>query len=136
MITPFNLYMIMQLDNIRCAMIIPIVILILLTVAGFIMMMSNIIDSDIPEKQFSDPWHILGKKIFRRAGLGSAFVLALLAFLPSSRSAAVIVVLPAIVNNEAIQKEAADLYQLAKDGLRRLVEDHDDDRHSTNDPAK
>jgi hypothetical protein len=136
MLTPFNLYLIMQLDNIRNAMIIPIIILILLTVAGFIMMMSNIINSDIPEKQFGDPWHILGKKIFRRAGLGSAFVLALIAFLPSSRSAAVIVVLPAIVNNEAIQKEAADLYQLAKEGLRRLVEDNDDDRHPTPDAPK
>lgn len=136
MITPFNLYMIMQLDNMRHAMILPLALMILTTIAGFIMMMSNIIDSDIPEKQFSDPWHILGKKIFRRAGLGSVFILALLAFLPSSRSAAVIVVLPALVNNEAIQKEAADLYQLAKDGLRRLAEDNDDDRHSPSTPTK
>jgi hypothetical protein len=38
-------------------------------------------------------------------------------FLPSTKTAAAMVVLPAIANNERIQHEAGDLYQLAKQAL-------------------
>jgi hypothetical protein len=42
-------------------------------------------------------------------------------FLPSTRTAAMIVVIPAIANNDKVQKEAGELYYLAKMGLARLV---------------
>lgn len=43
------------------------------------------------------------------------------ATLPSTRTAAAMLVLPAIANNETIQKEAGELYGLAKEALREAV---------------
>ena len=45
------------------------------------------------------------------------------AFLPSTKTAAAMVVIPAIANNETIRKEAGDLYALAKQALREAVTD-------------
>jgi hypothetical protein len=42
-------------------------------------------------------------------------------FLPSSKTAAAIIVLPAIANNETVQTEAADLYKLAKQAMQKAV---------------
>jgi hypothetical protein len=55
--------------------------------------------------------------------IATVAVLAVLvnAFLPDSKTAAAVVLIPAIANNETVQKEAGELYQLAKDGLRELV---------------
>ena len=44
-------------------------------------------------------------------------------FLPSSKTAAAMIVVPAIVNSEAIQDEAGEIYQLAKQALRDVVSD-------------
>jgi len=41
--------------------------------------------------------------------------------LPSTKTAAAMVVIPAVANNQAIQHEAADLYGIAKDALRELA---------------
>lgn len=43
------------------------------------------------------------------------------AFIPSTKTAAAMIVVPAIANNETIQEEAGDLYKIAKEGLRELV---------------
>lgn len=60
---------------------------------------------------------------FSCAGLGLFWMVAVAAaiFLPSSKTAAAMLVIPAIANNETIEREAGDLYQIAKDGLRELV---------------
>ena len=43
--------------------------------------------------------------------------------IPSTKTAAAMVVIPAIANNETIRKEAGDLYALAKQALREAVTD-------------
>jgi TRAP-type C4-dicarboxylate transport system permease large subunit len=45
------------------------------------------------------------------------------ALLPSTKTAAAMVVIPAIVNNETIRKESGELYDLAKQALREAVTD-------------
>lgn len=45
--------------------------------------------------------------------------------IPSTRTLAAMVVVPAIVNNTAVQKEAGELYQLAKQALANAVSDDD-----------
>lgn len=57
-------------------------------------------------------------KIAAILSISSAFATA---FIPSTKTAATMIVIPAIANNEAIQREAGDLYKIAKDGLRELV---------------
>ena len=124
MLTPFNIYLIMQLDRINNALVAPAILLTLMTVIGFVLMLVN---TQVEKAEpYTDPWYHIGGKIFRRAGLAATIVFLLLMLLPSSRSAAVIVILPAIANNEAVQREANDLYQLAKQGLKNLVEQDDD----------
>lgn len=49
-------------------------------------------------------------------------VFALAVFLPSTKTAAAMFVIPAIANNEAIQNEAGELYDLAKDALRQAAQ--------------
>ena len=52
----------------------------------------------------------------------AAFLLSgLVALTPSTKTAAAMAVLPAIANNERIQHEAGDLYQLAKQALTNAV---------------
>ena len=41
---------------------------------------------------------------------------------PSTKTAASMIVLPAIVNNETVMDEASDVYRLAKDALSDLVD--------------
>lgn len=50
-------------------------------------------------------------------------ILALLVatFIPSTKTAAAMIVLPAVANNETIQQEAGELYGIAKDALRELA---------------
>lgn len=62
------------------------------------------------------------------SGVTAAWMLALgiATFLPSSKTAAAMIVIPAIANNERFQAEAGDLYQLAKQGLQKLVADEQD----------
>ncbi len=42
-------------------------------------------------------------------------------FLPSSKTIAMMVALPAIANSEPIQKDLPELYQLAKDALKEQI---------------
>lgn len=57
--------------------------------------------------------------------LCSIFLLSIciITFLPTSKNMAIMLVLPAIVNNEEIQSEAQELYDIAKNGLKELVEE-------------
>jgi cobalamin synthase len=48
------------------------------------------------------------------------------ALIPSSKTVAAMIVLPAIANNETVQTEAADLYKLAKKALAEAVSDDDE----------
>lgn len=48
-------------------------------------------------------------------------VLALAVFLPSTKTAAAMFVIPAIANNETIQRESGELYDLAKQALAEAV---------------
>jgi hypothetical protein len=48
-------------------------------------------------------------------------IVAAAIFIPSTKTAAMMVVVPRIANNEAIQREAGDLYGIAKDALRELA---------------
>lgn len=50
-------------------------------------------------------------------------VTAVAVFLPSTKTAAAMFVIPKIANSEVIQAEAGELYELAKQAMRRAVTD-------------
>jgi len=79
-----------------------------------------------PELSSSKKERELGEAQSRTAKrmLTPFFILAALAaFSPSTKTAAAMVIVPAIANNETIRKEAGDLYSLAKQALREAVTD-------------
>lgn len=109
MISPWEIYWVMQLDTIGVA-----------SVFLTILCLPSAVVTAIAASEGDLPWYVpITLAHF------AAFFLVCAVFLPSSKTAAAMLVIPAIANNEAIQKEAGDLYRIAKDGLRELVKpDH------------
>ena len=138
-IDPFYLYLILQLDSIKGF----IVFLGALSLAALCIFCLALLirgasakdlaqayagdDSALYKRRFAEEtataetsFRILNRAIrFLPAPL---FLLALDAALPTSERMAVLVVLPAIANNETIQTEAKEVYDLAKRGLSSLIE--------------
>ena len=68
------------------------------------------------------------KSYFVRMLLTAFIPLCLLtALIPSTKTAAAMVIVPAIANNETIRKESGELYGLAKQALRDAVTDKAED---------
>lgn len=118
MLSPWDVYWVMQADSFCCLLLTLSVVLCVVAIgSGVIWLMC-----------FSAPLSA-SEKTIGRALLNSLWVsvpasillLIATAAAPSTRTLAAMYVLPAIVNNEQIQDEAADLYELAKEGLRNVV---------------
>ena len=109
MISPFEIYLVMQLDSLVG---LAIGFSILFGVATLFAVFAALDDA-------------LDRPIFALSVTAGPFLVAALtaALLPSSKTAAAMVVIPAIANNEKIQDEASELYQLAKQGLKQVIAD-------------
>lgn len=109
MISAWNIYWVMQLDCISS------------TVQWFAWM-SIIAAAGLGIAHFmaDGDYEWLGKRA-KQALVFSAAMAFISAFIPSTKTAAAMVILPAVANNQAIQHEAADLYGIAKDALRELA---------------
>lgn len=110
MISPWQIYWVMQLDTIGTAA--GFCAFFGIAVVGFFWF--GAIESDGEEIKF---W----MKLASLVSFGWIGILLVAIFLPSSKTAAAMVVIPAIANNEKFQSEASELYELAKDGLKKLV---------------
>ena len=80
----------------------------------------QVINQEIDERK-------AGRKIFWKymKPLVPLFLLMFTAswLVPSTKTLAAMLVLPAIVNNETVQEDASEIYGLALEGLRKAVED-------------
>jgi len=111
-ITAWNIYWVMQLDSINRS------IIVLMVVAGAASLISAMIGSieDVPAAvSFS-----------KKAAAAFVGCILLGALTPSTKTAAAMIVLPAVANNQAIQREASDLYGIAKDALREIAKPKED----------
>ena len=127
-ISPFELYVILRLDGISNLLaasgIVLLIFCIILSLAFTMWLVASISYRD------NDDIQTLGrviKKIFS-IFLGALFVVVLLqAAIPTTRQMAAILVVPAIVNSEFMQKDLpADLreiYTLAKEGMFKALTD-------------
>lgn len=59
----------------------------------------------------------------KRLGAACVALFVVSIFVPSTRTVAAMVIVPAIANNETIRKESGELYDLAKQALRDAVTD-------------
>lgn len=117
MISPLTIYLILMLDNIKVASGITLLVVSVAAVICFIVTMVNSGRDYASETRC----HEAGKR-----GLKITVPLALLcvlvqALVPNSKQAAAIFLIPAIANNENVQREASELYDLAKQGLKNLA---------------
>lgn len=127
-ISPFELYMILKLDDIRN----------LLSAFGAVFFISCIISAtllavwfltsmdDLDDISFRSVWRMI-KKIFPILFAAFFVIMLLRAAIPTTRQMAAILVVPAIVNPEFMQKDLpADLreiYTLAKEGMFKALTD-------------
>lgn len=125
MISPWQIYWVMQLDSISSGL--TFITCLGLAVAGGSILWNTLSKNDASE--FPSLCNVEERKIqwqsrdkWRNRIL--AFILPLFfinMLIPSSKTAAAMIVIPAIANNERFQSEASELYDLAKIGLKRLV---------------
>ena len=118
-ISPFELYMILKLDDIRdlfTILAIPLWLFCILSAIGLAIWLI----ASIPERD-NDDIQTLGRVIKKTV------LVSLQAALPTTRQMAAILVVPAIVNSEFMQKDLpADLreiYTLAKEGMFKALTD-------------
>ena len=125
MISPFEVYVVMQLDSVKLSvMMCAFVMLVILCITSFL-------------ASLDDDWQIHNWKkapqeltkplvlVWRERSLVCLVVLlALQGLLPSSRTAAAMILVPALTSKEVtepIGREAAELYALAKQALANLA---------------
>lgn len=104
-ISPWTIYWVLQLDSIRAALSFACFVIACAALFGFLYCVDE-------RKRLVVPTLL---------SVLAAIVFTAAAFLPSTKTAAAMVVVPAIANNPRIQSEAGDLYQLAKEALEQAV---------------
>lgn len=124
-ISAWEIYWVLQLDSISAALSFlsagGIMIAVALTIWNGL---SRLDTSEFPllcnEDERKAAW--ASRAAIRRTLLAISLPLfAINAFVPSSKTMAAVIVVPAIANNDAIKREAGELYQLAKEALREVV---------------
>lgn len=120
MITAWDIYWVMQLDSISCT-ITFFTIAATIAAACFYGIGALVTDRGCyPSTKQDESWERTKNRARWMVVAAFAFGFAG-AFIPSTKTAAMMLVIPAVANNEAIQKEAGDLYGIAKDALRELA---------------
>ena len=125
MITPWEIYWILQLDNIGT--FIGIIIFLGVLVVS-IMLISGVMFTSsskcMPELDLSKEEAIQGKILTQLAGRIFWTILPLIIlypFIPSTKTVATMLIAPKILNSPTVKHEAGDLYNLAKQALENDI---------------
>lgn len=124
LISPFEVYFILQLDSIRTAFVPIMIVSGLAFIISFILMCVNADESYNTEVKY----YAFGKRMMKFATPCVLFALAGLTFIPTTKTAAAMVLLPAITSEAVttpLTREAGELYDLAKQALKKAVNDED-----------
>lgn len=108
-ISPWTIYWVMQLDSIGVA------VGHMSFVGAFILLLAWVY-------LVAEADSLAGYIAASAATLVWLVVLAAAIFLPSTKTAAAMFVIPAVANNQTIQREAGELYDLAKQALRSAAD--------------
>lgn len=116
-ISPWEIYLVMQLDSFNVITCIAWMMMAACMLISLIIMALNIDCYSRSETQA----YAGSKKIIKWLAGPLVFFLALNTILPSSKTAAAMIVIPAVLNNQSVQVEAKELYTLAKQGFAEMV---------------
>lgn len=113
-LTPFTIYMIMQADTIISAC--QTVAIIGLAASGLAAMLLPILCEVVQENR-----EIL--KSFPKKTIAAVFMVCALGYIliPSTKTLAAMIVVPAIANSQAVQKDFPELYDLAVNKLKEQL---------------
>jgi hypothetical protein len=119
-ITPWEIYWVLQLDSIGAAITIAATLGVVIS-AIVIGISATITDRGCyPDKDQDAQWgHVIRTWLTILLVSGVLFVVD--AFIPSTRTMAAVIVAPKIINSPTVQHEAGDLYKLAKQALENAV---------------
>lgn len=120
MITPWEIYWVLQLDSISVFLTI---IFDCMIVAAFGTLFIGALITDrgwCPSNKQDAQWASV-KKLSLRLFIACVVPGLITAFIPSTKTAAAMVVVPQIINSPTIQHEAGDLYKLAKEALQQAI---------------
>lgn len=109
-ITPMTIYWIQRLDEINCMCAITLLVLVFIAVFTGVAYYCDNIDR--------------AGKIFKRSIIGVVLCVCALVFVPSTKQAAVMYVVPAIANNKNMQqviKDVPELLELSTDWLKETI---------------
>ena len=139
LISPLEVYFVLQLDSIRDAFVPILIIGAILSIISFILVAANA-DADNEYSSSNASYLALGKRMIKPS-LGTLIIGILgLTFIPSTKTAATMILLPAITSDkvtEPLSREAGELYQLAKAALKKAVdEDNPTPKQEDNEDVK
>lgn len=116
MITPWEIYWVLQLDSIRACLVTVAVL------SGPVAALTLFIGAMARDcMDLSDESWARAKRMVKRLTVTLCVSLALASLLPSTKTAAAMIIVPKIVNSLTIQHEAGDIYNLAKQALRDAI---------------
>lgn len=116
MITPWEIYWVLQLDSINNALLAASLICGLsAALVLLISVMARILD------EMGDQAWLEVLKWSKRLFIATGALIVAVAVIPSTKTAAAMIVVPKIVNSPTIQHEAGDLYKLAKEALSNAI---------------
>jgi hypothetical protein len=120
MITPWEIYWVLQLDSIGnffgIAFAVLLAGMIVTLVVGCFATDRGAYPSEAQDKE----WSAI-KRTCLRILIALCVVGSVASLLPSTKTAAAMIIVPKIVNSPTIQHEAGDLYNLAKQALRDAI---------------
>lgn len=124
MISPLEIYLVLQMDSIKEATQVSAVV----SGAGvlgslFIGGLVASVDSwdDVTKRESKAVLGTVAYKWTKRLALVCSLSAALVALLPSTKTLAAMLIIPAVMNSETVQKEAGELYTMAKTALEEAV---------------
>lgn len=117
MVSAFDVYLVMQLDSIRDALVVA---AFLFGILGHVVFGVGVMSSADGEE-----WGPAVRKIGIRTVAAGVVAAIGVALVPSSKTAAAMILVPALTSKEVtepLSREAGELYGLAKDALRSIAE--------------
>lgn len=112
-ISPWLVYWVMQLDNVMG------VVSLLSGLVGIALTISSVIYVIEISGTYSNPDTVKAMKpIVTKLSIAMCFLFTLCAFIPRSKTMCAVIAIPAVVNNETLQRDATDIYTIGMDRLR------------------
>jgi len=124
-ISPFTVYLVMQADEVCTAFFLASIISPVGAAALFAMYHMDSYKRTSPlykdERDQVESYLSTLLRWAKRLSVLSAVSLPLAVLLPSTKTLAAMIIVPAIVNSDAIQKDVPEIYELAKDRLKEAL---------------